>query len=85
MLAGLEPAFRDTGLAETTHAGRIAAILAELESGSHPAIASLTVVDPPDTLPRCWIKLFAALNVSYDDPAPTTALAESSSTQYRAC
>lgn len=77
--AVLEPAFRDTGLAETTHAGRIAAILAELESGSHPAIARLTVVDPPDTLPRCWIKLFAALNASYDDPAPTTALAESSS------
>ena len=80
VLAGLESAFRNTGLAETTHAGRIAAILAEMESGSQPAIVSLTVIDPPDTLRRCWVKLFDALNATYADPAPATALAAPSST-----
>ncbi|MEN9975455.1 MAG: hypothetical protein RLZZ282_1461, partial [Verrucomicrobiota bacterium] len=80
ILAGLESAFRDTGLAETTHAGRIAAILGELELGSQAAMVSLTVVDPPIIFPRCWTQLFSALNAHYDDSAPTAAVAEPSTT-----
>lgn len=80
ILANLESVFLSIVFAETTHAGRIAAILIELQAGSQPGIVSLTVIDRSDTLPRCWIKLFGALNASYTDPAPTTVLAEPSST-----
>lgn len=76
-LAALESAFHNTGLADLTHAGRIAAILAELESGSCHAIESLTVVDPPDTLPPCWVKLFDVLLAEYDGFIPSKAIADS--------
>ena len=79
-LAALESAFRQTGLAEVTHAGRIAAILAEIEADSRPAIESLIVTDHPDTLPRCWRKLFDALNAEYDDLLPAAVLAAHSTT-----
>lgn len=75
-LANLESAFRDTGLADVTHAGRIAAILSSLTSGSKPAIESLVVTDPPETLPICWRKLFDALNAKYDELIPTKAHAD---------
>ena len=80
VLAGFESAFLNTGLAEATHSGRIAAILAEIESGSQPAIDSLTVIDPVDTLPRCWTRLFEVLNADHLDPAPAATLAPPSST-----
>ncbi|MDE0597258.1 MAG: hypothetical protein OSB65_18610, partial [Roseibacillus sp.] len=73
-LAALEPAFADTGFAAATHAGRIRAIRAELASGATPAIDSLVIIDPPETLPRCWRELFDDLGGSYEDPAPTEAL-----------
>jgi len=80
VLASLESGFRDTGLADATHAGRIAAILTELEASSQPAIESIIVTDPPNTLPRCWRNLFDALDVTYDELAPTSALAIPSTT-----
>lgn len=75
-LADLESAFRDTGLADATHAGRIATIFAALGSGSKPAIDSLVVTDLPETLPLCWSKLFDALNAEYHGLIPTKALAD---------
>jgi hypothetical protein len=75
-LANLESAFHDTGLADATHAGRIAAILAAVGSGSKPAIESLVVTDPPETLPLCWRRLFDALNAEYDGLGPTKPLAD---------
>ena len=75
-LADLESAFRDTGLADATHAGRIAAIFAALGSGSKPAIESLVVTDLPETLPLCWRELFDVLNAEYDGLIPTKALAD---------
>jgi len=75
-LATLESAFRDTGLADATHSGRIGAILAELDSGSKPAIDSLVVTDLPETLPLCWRKFFENLNAEYDGLIPTKALAD---------
>ena len=79
-LATFESAFRDTGLADATHSGRIAAILAELDSGSKPAIDSLVVTDPPDSIPPCWSKLFGALAAEYNELSPTTILADASTT-----
>lgn len=75
-LADLESAFSDTGLADATHAGRIAAIFAALGSGSKPAVESLVVTDLPETLPLCWRKLFDALNAEYDGLVPAKALAD---------
>jgi RecB family exonuclease len=73
-LAALEPAFADTGHAAATHAGRIGDIRAELASGSTPAIDSLVIIDPPETLPCCWRELFKDLGASYENPTPTEAL-----------
>jgi hypothetical protein len=74
-LAALESAFRNIGHSTATHAGRIAAILAELEFGSQSTIESLVVTDSRDALPQCWSNLFDALNASYDDLTPTSVLA----------
>lgn len=79
-LAALESAFRDTGLSDDSYAGRIAAILAELESGSQTDIESLVVTNHPNTLPHCWRTLFDTLNVSYDDLTPSIAHADPSTT-----
>lgn len=79
-LAKLESAFYDTGFADATHSGRITAILAGIENGSNHTIESLIVTDPPDSIPICWTRLFSALAAKYDEMAPITPLAVSSST-----
>ena len=78
-LANLESAFRHTGLADATHAGRIAAILAAVGSGSKPAIESLVVIDLQETLPLCWRRLFDAIGAEYNGLIPTNTLASTDS------
>jgi hypothetical protein len=78
--AKIESAFRDTGLADATHSGRITAILAAIEAGSNPGIESLIVTDPSDSIPPCWNKLFGALAAEYNELVPTTILADASTT-----
>lgn len=79
-LFNLESDFIKTGQADATHAGRIEAILAELAHGSRPAVESVVVTDPKDTLPRCWQKLFDALDAQYEDVSPTDPLSPTNTT-----
>jgi RecB family exonuclease len=76
VLTALESAFAQNGAAQCCAAGRIDAILAELELGSSAAVDELTVLDPPESLPSRWRTLLDRLGATYDDRLPGKAIAQ---------
>lgn len=74
-LLRIEGTFVKSGVANHCPAGRVQAILDEINICGLPKIDQLTVTDPEECLPICWVNLLKTLGAQFKEPTPQEAIA----------